>query len=85
MSISTIRSEGRTTVPAHVRSLAAVGPGTRLVWSVMPDGTIIVRAEMRTGAAARSKSLARQRGKPKSTTLETFSTSAKAVQRRDTP
>lgn len=44
MTESTITTKGRTTVPAHVRALVHAKPGTRLVWSVMPDGTIIIRA-----------------------------------------
>lgn len=45
MAESTVTAKGQTTVPADVRALAEVRPGTRLVWSVMPDGTIIVRAK----------------------------------------
>lgn len=45
MSESTVTAKGQTTVPADVRARVQAGPGTRLVWSVMPDGTIIVRAK----------------------------------------
>lgn len=48
MTESTITAKGQTTVPAEVRALVHSGPGTRLVWSVMPDGTIIVRAKTRS-------------------------------------
>jgi antitoxin PrlF len=48
MAESTITSKGQTTVPADVRALVNAEPGTRLVWSVMPDGTIIVRAKTRS-------------------------------------
>lgn len=48
MAESTITSKGQTTVPANVRALINAQPGTRLVWSVMPDGTIIVRAKTRS-------------------------------------
>jgi AbrB family looped-hinge helix DNA binding protein len=48
MTESTITAKGQTTVPADVRTLVQAGPGTRLVWSVMPDGTIIVRAKSRS-------------------------------------
>jgi antitoxin PrlF len=37
--------EGQTTVPADIRTLVDAKPGTRLVWSAMPDGTINVRAK----------------------------------------
>ena len=48
MTESTITAKGQTTVPAEVRALVQAQPGTRLVWSVMPDGTIIVRAKTRS-------------------------------------
>jgi len=45
VSESTITDEGQTTVPADVRALLNAKPGSHLVWSAMPDGTIIVRAK----------------------------------------
>ena len=48
MTESTITAKGQTTVPADVRALVHALPGTRLVWSVMPDGTIIVRAKTKS-------------------------------------
>ncbi len=48
MTESTITAKGQTTVPADIRALVHAQPGTRLVWSVMPDGTIIVRAKTKS-------------------------------------
>lgn len=48
MTESTITAKGQTTVPADIRALVDAKPGTRLVWSVMPDGTIIVRAKTKS-------------------------------------
>jgi antitoxin PrlF len=48
MSESTVTAKGQTTVPAEVRALVHATPGTRLIWSVMPDGTIIVRAKSKS-------------------------------------
>lgn len=48
MSESTITAKGQTTVPADVRKSVQAAAGTRLVWSVMPDGTIIVRAKTKS-------------------------------------
>lgn len=48
MAESTITAKGQTTVPADIRALVDARPGTRLVWSAMPDGTIIVRAKTRS-------------------------------------
>ena len=45
MPESTITSKGQTTVPRQVREQLGAGPGTRLVWHVMPDGSLMVRAK----------------------------------------
>ena len=44
MTESTITSKGQTTVPLEVRKIIGTAPGTRLVWHVIPDGALIVRA-----------------------------------------
>jgi antitoxin PrlF len=48
MTKSTITAKGQTTVPADIRALVHAKPVTRLVWSVMPGGTIIVRAKTKS-------------------------------------
>lgn len=48
MAKSTISPKGQTTVPAEIRALVNAKPGTRLLWSVVPDGTIIVRAKTKS-------------------------------------
>ncbi len=48
MAESTITAKGQTTVPADVRARVDAKPGTRLVWSVTPDGTIIVRVKAKS-------------------------------------
>jgi len=48
MSESTLTAKGQTTVPAQVRAMLGAAPGTRLVWHVLPDGSIIVRAKTRS-------------------------------------
>jgi AbrB family looped-hinge helix DNA binding protein len=45
VSESTITTKGQTTVPRQVREQLGAGPGTRLVWHVMPGGGLIVRAK----------------------------------------
>ncbi|MDR3158614.1 MAG: type II toxin-antitoxin system PrlF family antitoxin [Zoogloeaceae bacterium] len=47
MNTSTLTAKGQTTVPAEIRAKINAWPGTQFVWSVMPDGTIIVRAKAR--------------------------------------
>ena len=48
MAESTITAKGQTTVPADVRALVRASTGTRLVWTVTSDGTIIVRAKSKS-------------------------------------
>lgn len=48
MAKSTITAKGRTTVPAEVRALVNAKQGTKLLWSVTPCGTIIVRAKTKS-------------------------------------
>jgi len=48
MSESTVTAKGQTTVPAEIRARVNATAGTRLVWSVTPDGTIIVRAKSKS-------------------------------------
>ena len=45
MSESTLTVKGQTTVPRQIREHLGAGPGTRLVWHVMPDGSLVVRAK----------------------------------------
>lgn len=48
MTESTITAKGQTTVPRQVRERIGAVPGTRLVWHVLPDGSLIVRAKTRS-------------------------------------
>ena len=48
MSESTITIKGQTTVPQPIRDALQVQAGTKLQWTLMPDGTIIVRAKTRS-------------------------------------
>lgn len=45
MKESTITAKGQTTVPAEVREQIHAAAGTKLVWTVTPEGTVIVRAK----------------------------------------
>lgn len=45
MSESTITAKGQTTVPRQVRQQLGAKPGTRLLWHVMPDGSVLIRAK----------------------------------------
>ncbi|MGH6608860.1 MAG: AbrB/MazE/SpoVT family DNA-binding domain-containing protein [Burkholderiaceae bacterium] len=48
MTESTITAKGQTTVPMEIRESIGAVPGTRLVWHILPDGSIIVRAKTRS-------------------------------------
>ena len=48
MAESTVTAKGQTTVPVEVRNRIGAVPGTRLVWHVMPDGGLIVRAKSKS-------------------------------------
>lgn len=48
MSESTITTKGQTTVPQPIRDALQVQPGTKLLWNLMPDGTIVVRAKSKS-------------------------------------
>ncbi len=45
MSESTLTFKGQTTVPQPIRDALSVTAGAKLLWNLMPDGTIIVRAK----------------------------------------
>ncbi len=45
MSESTLTIKGQTTVPQPIRDALRVEAGAKLLWNLMPDGTIIVRAK----------------------------------------
>ncbi|KQU80904.1 MULTISPECIES: AbrB/MazE/SpoVT family DNA-binding domain-containing protein [unclassified Rhizobacter] len=48
MTESTITSKGQTTVPAEIRERLGAVAGTRLVWHLLADGSLIVRAKTRS-------------------------------------
>ena len=48
MLVSTITARGQTTVPQPIRDALHTEAGTKLQWSLMPDGTITVRAKTKS-------------------------------------
>jgi AbrB family looped-hinge helix DNA binding protein len=48
MSESTLTTKGQTTVPQPIRDALHVTAGAKLLWNLMPDGTIIVRAKSKS-------------------------------------
>ena len=48
MTESTITAKGQTTVPQPIRDALHAQAGTKLQWTLMPDGTVIVRAKTKS-------------------------------------
>ena len=48
MSIATVTSKGQTTIPRDVRAAANLKAGDRIHFTVLGDGTIIVRVKNRS-------------------------------------
>jgi AbrB family looped-hinge helix DNA binding protein len=48
MSIATLTSKGQTTIPRDVREAAGLQTGDRLHFTVLEDGTIILRVKNRS-------------------------------------
>jgi len=45
---SSLDARNRTTVPAAIRAAMKAKPGTPLTWTVLSDGTVVVRAKSRS-------------------------------------
>ena len=48
MGFATITSKGQTTIPKEVRAAANLNPGDRIRFTVLEDGTTIVRVKNRS-------------------------------------
>jgi len=48
MAFATVTSKGQTTIPKAVRAAANLKPGDRIHFTVLEDGTIIVRVKNRS-------------------------------------
>lgn len=47
MSEATLTSKGQTTIPRELRERLGLVPGTRLVFTALDDGSMLVRAKHR--------------------------------------
>jgi len=48
LTVATLTSKGRTTIPKDIRRKLGLKPGDKLHFNLMPDGTIRVRAKAGT-------------------------------------
>lgn len=44
---ATLTSKGQTTIPKEIRDSLGMKPGDRITFTLMPDGTVIMRAKTR--------------------------------------
>jgi AbrB family looped-hinge helix DNA binding protein len=40
---ATLASKGRTTIPKEIRESLGMKPGDRMTFTLMPDGTVVIR------------------------------------------
>jgi antitoxin PrlF len=48
MSVATITSKGQTTIPKEIRDSLGLKPQDQIHFTLLPDGTVIMRAKKRT-------------------------------------
>lgn len=60
MAFATVTSKGQTTIPLEVRTAAKLKPGDRIHFTVLADGTIILRVKNRSIRDISVKPLARK-------------------------
>jgi AbrB family looped-hinge helix DNA binding protein len=61
MAFATVTSKGQTTIPKDVRAAASLKAGDRISFTVLADGTILVRVKNRSIRDIAIKSPARKR------------------------
>lgn len=44
---ATLTNKGQTTIPKEIRDSLGMKPGDRITFTLMPDGTVIMRAKTR--------------------------------------
>ena len=45
---ATLTSKGQTTIPKEIRDSLGMKPGDRMTFTLMPDGTVIMRVKSRS-------------------------------------
>ena len=45
MPRSSITTKGQTTIPKEIREVLAMKPGDRMTFTLMPDGTVLLRVK----------------------------------------
>ena len=48
MSAATLTSKGQTTIPKEIRDSLGMKPGDRMTFTLMPDGTVLMRVKSKS-------------------------------------
>ena len=48
MTAATLTSKGQTTIPKEIRDSLGMKPGDRLTFTLMPDGTVVMRVKSKS-------------------------------------
>jgi antitoxin PrlF len=45
---ATLTSKGQTTIPKEIRDSLGIKPGDRMTFTLMPDGTVVIRVKRKS-------------------------------------
>jgi len=48
MTAATLTSKGQTTIPKEIRDSLGMKPGDRMTFTLMPDGTVVLRVKRKS-------------------------------------
>ena len=48
MTAATLTSKGQTTIPKEIRDSLGMKPGDRMTFTLMPDGTVVLRVKSKS-------------------------------------
>jgi antitoxin PrlF len=58
---ATLTSKGQTTIPKEIRESLGIKPGDRMTFTLMPDGTVVMR--VKTGSMMRLAGALHKKGR----------------------